>query len=556
MWILPKQLHTSDFVPDTAALSLDCTESSQICAQSLFVRSKASSARTWSQKWKRDSWTQHLYGRILNPSHGQSFVTAWTSSLGDIPASHSAQPESASAQTTHDTSGLLSQTEFGFCDPNSASLKMSKDTSPSDSEKSLESWNQSVTKRRGEYSVRLKSAHRTSASGSSSWPTIRASEYKDTGPIGSKSHDHMPGKGYLCAVVTQDAANWPTPCAMEAEKAGLFDKGQMGQSLSAMANRGELGLPAPEKPSTDGSRQGLWPTITAHTPDIESSGPNGNSGTYLAGAVKDAANWPTPDASNHRDGAVLRTDNNLEQGGFHGVSLHHAMTKYGLPAPEKPSTDGSRQGLSEQSQRNWQTFAHGTHNRGETPHRQVVRALVTGEKAKTQCLTVDQVFAEEIKGTNRQESWATPRSCSAMAATITEESANKENRFPNLETQVGRQQWATPQASDHVEGARTELTSNQKCLGRDMKQWATPRVGGEEKAETRLARAKDIGQHGQVGAMNNTAKLNSRWVETLMGLPIGWTMPSCKLPVTIEPTNCASSATESCLQQPSELLEF
>jgi hypothetical protein len=65
--------------------------------------------------------------------------------------------------------------------------------------------------------------------------------------------------------------------------------------------------------------------------------------------------------------------------------------------------------------------------------------------------------------------------------------------------------WATPQASDHVEGARTELTSNQKCLGRDMKQWANP----------------------------SAAKLNQRWVETLMGLPMGWTSPSCPASVIL-----------------------
>jgi hypothetical protein len=30
----------------------------------------------------------------------------------------------------------------------------------------------------------------------------------------------------------------------------------------------------------------------------------------------------------------------------------------------------------------------------------------------------------------------------------------------------------------------------------------------------------------------NSQKLNPRWVETLMGLPIGWVMPSCKNPIT------------------------
>ena len=33
------------------------------------------------------------------------------------------------------------------------------------------------------------------------YPTIRASEYKDSGPVGSKSHKHMKDRDYLCAVV-------------------------------------------------------------------------------------------------------------------------------------------------------------------------------------------------------------------------------------------------------------------------------------------------------------------------------------------------------------------
>jgi len=39
--------------------------------------------------------------------------------------------------------------------------------------------------------------------------------------------------------------------------------------------------------------------------------------------------------------------------------------------------------------------------------------------------------------------------------------------------------------------------------------------------------------------------LNPRWVETLMGLPIGWVMPSCQSPVTIVTTNLECLETES-----------
>ena len=44
MWILPKQLHTSAFALDTAALISDLAEQSQICEQSLLARSKPSLA--------------------------------------------------------------------------------------------------------------------------------------------------------------------------------------------------------------------------------------------------------------------------------------------------------------------------------------------------------------------------------------------------------------------------------------------------------------------------------------------------------------------------------
>jgi hypothetical protein len=45
-------------------------------------------------------------------------------------------------------------------------------------------------------------------------------------------------------------------------------------------------------------------------------------------------------------------------------------------------------------------------------------------------------------------------------------------------------------------------------------------------------------------ATPSNGKLNPRWVETLMGLPIGWTMQSCATPVTIGQMNCECWATE------------
>ncbi len=43
--------------------------------------------------------------------------------------------------------------------------------------------------------------------------------------------------------------------------------------------------------------------------------------------------WPTPDCQNARDGAHFRKDNNIAEGGRHGVSLHHAVAMF--PTPRK-----------------------------------------------------------------------------------------------------------------------------------------------------------------------------------------------------------------------------
>jgi len=235
MWILPKQLHTSPFVPDMAALISDSNEQSQAFAQSLLVRSKPSPVRTWSLKWKRDSWTQHLSGRMLKPSLGACFVTAWTCSLGVIPVSHFPQPENDSEKKTPDTCGLGSQMELPLCDPGCASLKTSKGTSVSDSKMSSETWKALVTKRRGEYSARAKSALLTAGNEYLSWPTARAA------CPGSRPN----GKGGK---------------VLEEEE---------------VRKKANYGLPAPDNRKTNGSHRESWTTPQAG--DYRS--PNANPGS-------------------------------------------------------------------------------------------------------------------------------------------------------------------------------------------------------------------------------------------------------------------------------------
>ena len=91
--------------------------------------------------------------------------------------------------------------------------------------------------------------------------------------------------------------------------------------------------------------------------------------------------------------------------------------------------------------------------------------------------------------------------------------------------------WATPQASDHVEGARTRIDSRQKCLGRDLKMWPSPRAGnpGSRKPGTGgKVLAEEAKKHNgppdqeKINMNGNLREqLSPDWVECLMGLPIG-----------------------------------
>ena len=240
MWILPKQLHTFPFVQDTEALISDLNEQSLICAQSLLVRSKPMRVPIWLRKWNKDSWTKHLSGRILKPSHGQIFVEKWTSCLEVIHANLSQHQANDLEQKIQDTSGPISQMEFDSCDQTFVFSRTSKDTSLLDSEKSLANWKALVIAQRGEYSRRVK----------------------------------------LVLPIEENVSSlWPTPCASEAQKAGISNKGQMGKSLVAMGNRGVLILPTP-RARNHGSR------------------PNGKGGKILAEEVK---KYSTPTARMWKD---------------------------------------------------------------------------------------------------------------------------------------------------------------------------------------------------------------------------------------------------------------
>ena len=146
----------------------------------------------------------------------------------------------------------------------------------------------------------------------------------------------------------------------------------------------------------------------------------------------------------------------------------------------------------------------------------------------------------------RDGNWTTP------AATDTGRTTQYQQGGKALSMQVWQTATVSTGAHKQKDGSMTDK------LDQQVKSWATPRAGKttDENPETwALRQAK-----GDVATMPLTAqvknhtsgKLNPRWVETLMGLPVGWTMPSCASPVTIERMSSDYSVTVLSQQQQNE----
>lgn len=162
MWIIPNNI--SHYVQDTEGLISDYEELSQNLEQSAMWRSKPSQASTWHKRLKKGGWIQHLSGRTLRPSHSNSFTEKWTSSLEDSHVNPSLMQGKKQEQTTKDTSGLTSNRAYEIWGSLPLfSLRTSKESSQPRSEikvfstMSSSDWSKWVTKRRQEYSVRVKS---------------------------------------------------------------------------------------------------------------------------------------------------------------------------------------------------------------------------------------------------------------------------------------------------------------------------------------------------------------------------------------------------------------
>ena len=182
MWIIPKNLKTKNshiyhYAQDTEALTLDYSELSEMCEQSLLWRSKPSRSATWLRRWKTDLLSQHLFGRILKPSLGKCLMEKWISCQVASLVNHSVRQVEEKGTKTQGTSSPTSRKEYENVDLPLFSWKMLKESCQANSKDktgqilnthrfcytSSESWKDWVTKQRRDYSQRARQVHHINA---------------------------------------------------------------------------------------------------------------------------------------------------------------------------------------------------------------------------------------------------------------------------------------------------------------------------------------------------------------------------------------------------------
>ncbi len=403
---------------------------------------------------------------------------------------------------------------------------MWKDISPSDSEKSLENWNQSVIKARGEYSARLKSARRTKENACLSWPSPIASEVRQG--FQDRSRGMKGSQESLTTVVVKDAANWPTPAEQDGKQGGITPFQAKGGNhtnlLHIAAIKSTHGQAAPANPSTDGSRQGSWATPECKNHVGYQVDATGAMWPRLGSQV---AQWATP---NTMDCLPSRSYEAMKRQATNGGRKNRSK-----PGNLREQIDPLMCQAYEDAKKeaNWPTITANTPDmESNGPNGHSGTYLAGAVKAEENWVT------PRTSGTSTRPNKTTPR----QGLTLIEQAREQEKM------------WRTPSVAEEKNQNTSTQIYLQNQVGATPKAWATPQLQDGHNINQDSTTHKTI--PAQLTKMNMSGKLNPRWVETLMGLPVGWVMPSCKSPVTIEPTNCDSSATESCLPQPSELLEF
>ena len=246
MWLyIPNNKRTSACTRVEADSILLSDERIQQLAVSFTWKETWKPPRSWLTILKRDSWMQHLYGLIPEPSIADRLLEKWIGSLPDSPVSRGASQAKEAPQTTAGGSGHTLKESFARLDPEDSSWKTSQVSLGGDSNLYSEAWPKAGSLRSGVVSKQAMLEPATREIGSSSWPTVT------TDSVSQRTKKYKQG-GYPLSMV---ASEWPTPTTQEYPHPGMVIN--------------EKGRREPKKGKTDHSlnledRSSLWLTPSAN----------------------------------------------------------------------------------------------------------------------------------------------------------------------------------------------------------------------------------------------------------------------------------------------------
>lgn len=378
----------SDFALESEAWSSESELQNPALAESLTWRGKPLPSALWSRRWKRGGFIRLLSGLMLEPSMAARGVELFIASLRATPASPTPSPESAREAATTDGSSTSFSGSWRRAGLIVSSAKTSRGTSTDSSTPSSRLWKGWAIALRLESSQRGESEPPIDASDSSSWQTARTVTGAYTRDGGEKGKErpslHGQAEEWPTARAISGGANskraergaggpdlqeavsaWPTPSAeapndreepesWRTRQAMLAGKGYNGNGAGV-----PLSIAAKEMardwqtPGTDSFRgrggdrkaeAGLdrqareWGSPRAS--DGEKGSPNQSFGGGGEPLAAQAANWPTPDTQNHRDGRQRRKmDVEAEKRGSRkGRSLHHEVEAWPTPTACSPNS--------------------------------------------------------------------------------------------------------------------------------------------------------------------------------------------------------------------------
>lgn len=419
--------------------------------------------------WKGRSWIRHLFGAgtFVNSMESRG-VGSWISSLAATRASRSRLRVEDLARLIHAGFG---PTFSALCEKSSrahVSLRTSQTTFDWASEPSETDWKEKVSALRADCLRRRKLARRTSGSGCSSWPTAKA---MSGGPNSNRDRRANCGGPDL----QEAAAMWATPNTNP-------DAPNAGTNRGAGAHRARN----TSQCLTEVARSALWPTAGAN--DYKGTAHEGQRRGQLDEAAEQK--WQTPTAAGHptrkQVGAAEREDLLPGQAANWQTPRSREEGQYqrdgGVKGMERPTLTGQVQNWATPNGNDWQQDSPNANRASSLKH--------------------------------DAPNWATPMAmdgCKPSAGN--RKGADLSHQAQGMET-AGRVL------------VRTDPGSSPPCTplpGQNLRS-----IFGDRYVELLMEK---IGGNADVTharlfnmfLMQRRKKLNPRFVEWLMGVPIGWT---------------------------------